>query len=89
MNIQNVEKTMAADAILTKSEEQEIENEHLGGGGGGAVYGLGLIGAWVFYFQRVTNFKEGVLAFFTGLVWPAILVYDLLKFFEKEKPPSE
>jgi hypothetical protein len=80
---------MSEETVLDLPAEQEKEVESHGGGGGGAVYGLGLIGAWVYYFRRVTNFKEGVLAFFKGLVWPAILVYDLLKFFENEKPPRE
>jgi hypothetical protein len=80
---------MSVETVLDLPEEQEKEVENHGGSGGGAVYGLGLIGAWVYYFRRATNFKEGALAFFKGLVWPAILVYDLLRFFENEKPPSE
>jgi hypothetical protein len=49
-----------------------------GGGTGGAVYGLGLIGALVFYIQHAHGFWGVVLAILKALVWPAFLVYHLL-----------
>jgi hypothetical protein len=49
-------------------------------GGGNAVYGLGLIGALVFYIQQADGFWPGVLGVLKALVWPAFVVYDLLKF---------
>ena len=49
-----------------------------------AVYGLGLIGAWVYYISRATTFQEGVVGFFKGLVWPAFLVYKVLQLLDKE-----
>jgi len=49
-------------------------------GGGGAVYGLGLIGALVFYIQQADGFGQVIIAILKALVWPAFLVYDLLKF---------
>jgi len=55
------------------------------GGSSDTVYGLGLIGAWVFYIGRAATFREGVVGFFKGLFWPAFLVYELLKFLEKER----
>lgn len=45
-----------------------------------AVYGFGLIGAWIYYFTTATTFWMGVLGFFKGIVWPAILVFQALKF---------
>ena len=50
------------------------------GGGGGAVYGLGLIGALVYYIQAADGFWSGVLGILKALVWPAFVIYDLLKF---------
>lgn len=47
-----------------------------GTGGAGAVYGLGLIGALVFYWQQADGFGEYVLAVLQALVWPAFLVYE-------------
>ena len=49
-----------------------------GGSGGGAVYGLGAVGAWVWFWQQATGTGEHVLAILQGLVWPAFVVYDLL-----------
>jgi hypothetical protein len=48
--------------------------------GGNAVYGIGLIGAAVYYIGHATTFWMGVLGFLKALVWPAFLVYDVLKF---------
>ena len=44
-----------------------------------AVYGLGLIGAAIFYISTATSFGMGVLGFLKALVWPAFLVYEALK----------
>lgn len=50
------------------------------GGGSEAVYGFGLIGAWVYYVTTATTFWMGALGILKGIVWPAMLVYELLKF---------
>ncbi len=50
------------------------------GGGGGAVYGLGFLGAVVYYIQAATGFWAGVLGILKAIVWPAFLVYEALKF---------
>lgn len=44
-----------------------------------AVYGLGLIGAAVYYISTATSFWMGVVGFLKALFWPAFLVYDALK----------
>jgi hypothetical protein len=48
-------------------------------GGGGAVYGLGMIGAAVFYIQQASGFGSVVLAVLKAIVWPAFVVHDALK----------
>jgi len=55
------------------------------GGSSDAVYGIGMIGAWVYYFGLAKTNEERFKAFLKGLVWPAFLVYDLYKFLNKEK----
>ena len=45
----------------------------------GAVYGLGLIGAAVYYISTATGFWMGVLGFLKALVWPAFMVYEAFK----------
>lgn len=47
---------------------------------GGALYGMGFIGALVFYLQQATGFWEGLLGILKALFWPAFLVYELLSF---------
>jgi hypothetical protein len=49
------------------------------GGAGSAVYGLGLIGAAIYFISVSTSFWMGVLGFLKALVWPAFLVYEALK----------
>lgn len=44
--------------------------------GGDAVYALGVIGAWVYYWQRADTAGERGLAVLKGIVWPAFLVYE-------------
>jgi hypothetical protein len=48
--------------------------------GGGAVYGIGLIGALVWNFQQADTFLGYVGGFLESLVWPAFLVWELFKF---------
>lgn len=45
-----------------------------------AVYGLGLIGAWVYFIGNAATFWAGVLGFLKGIVWPAFLVFELMKY---------
>jgi len=45
----------------------------------GAVYGLGLIGAAIYFISTACGFWTGVLGFLKALVWPAFLVYEALK----------
>ena len=49
------------------------------GAGGGAVYGLGFIGAAIYFIQNAPTFWVGVVGFLKALVWPAFLVYETLK----------
>jgi len=44
-----------------------------------AVYGIGLIGAAVYFISTATTFWIGVLGFLKALVWPAFLVYEAFK----------
>jgi hypothetical protein len=50
---------------------------------GPAIYGLGFVGALVYFLQTATGFWIGVIGFLKALVWPAFLVYYLLEFLKK------
>jgi len=43
--------------------------------GGGAVYGLGMIGALVYFLGSAESGWDYVLALGKAIVWPALLVY--------------
>lgn len=50
-------------------------------GTSGAVYGLGLIGAAIYYISVSTGFWSGLLGLLKAIVWPAFLVYEAFAFF--------
>ena len=43
---------------------------------GGAIYGLGILGAWVYFWQQADGFWEYALAVIQGIFWPAWMVYQ-------------
>ena len=49
-----------------------------GAAGAGAVYGLGLIGALVYYISTANSFWDGVWGVIQSLVWPAFFVYGVM-----------
>ena len=58
-----------------------MKNEISSNAQSNAIYGLGLIGALVYYVSHATGFWIGVFGFFKAIVWPAFLVFDALKHF--------
>ena len=82
-NANEILLAQGAQETMTIQEQAKPTVVH-SGGGADAVYGIGMIGAWVYYFKRAETTKERVKAFFKGLVWPAFVVYDLLVLLEKE-----
>ncbi len=48
-----------------------------------AVYGLGFLGAAIFYISNSTTFWMGLLGFLKAIVWPAFMVYEAFKFLIK------
>lgn len=53
-------------------------NGNKGQSGGSPVYGLGVIGAWVYYWKRADTPRDRAVGLAKGLVWPAFLVYEAL-----------
>ena len=52
-----------------------VNNQGVSGG----IYGMGFIGALIYFIQHATTFWEGILGFLKALVWPVVLVYKLLE----------
>jgi len=46
----------------------------------GVIYGLGLIGAAIYFISTAATFWLGVLGFLKALVWPVFLVYEVFKY---------
>jgi hypothetical protein len=46
----------------------------------GAVYGLGLIGAAIYFISTAAGFWAGVLGFLKAIVWPVFMVYEAFKY---------
>jgi hypothetical protein len=57
--------------------EGQMSNSNTGAAaGGGAIYGLGIFGALVYFWQQADSFGEYLLAIVQGLFWPAFMVYQ-------------
>ncbi len=67
--------TVESNVVEQKPRKQKVIYK---GGSSGAVYGLGMIGAWVYFISHATTFWMGVLGIFKGIFWPAMLVYEAL-----------
>ena len=47
--------------------------------GGNAVYGLGLVGALVYYWQQADSFGGHLAGILKAVVWPGFLIYHALR----------
>jgi hypothetical protein len=70
---------MTTELNPAESKQQKTKTVYRGNASD-AVYGFGLIGAWIYFLSHATTFGMGVLGILKGIVWPAMLVYELLKF---------
>ena len=61
---------------IKKACKKQFKNSCKGGCG----YFLGVIGAAVYYLSTATGFWNGVWGIIKALVWPAFLVFEVLKF---------
>jgi hypothetical protein len=62
-----------------KQEQKQQRQRARGASPGEAVYGLGLVGALVWYWQQAQSPGERAVSVVKALVWPAFLVYDALE----------
>ena len=69
---------MTEESVPTK-EKTKRKSRVIYRGSSGAIYGLGFIGALVYYLSTATTFWIGVLAFFKAIAWPALLVFGAMK----------
>jgi hypothetical protein len=73
--------TLGEGEIKFRISKDLCDSRHKSGGGScGALYGLGFLGALVYYVSTAPDFWAGVVGFFKALLWPAFLVHGLLGF---------
>jgi len=65
-----------SEKVIEKSVERRTE-----AGTSGALYGLGVIGAAVYFISTAPGFWEGVVGLLKSFVWPAFLVFEAFKYF--------
>lgn len=68
-----------AEDTGSKQKCQPRGRQAAGGVSGGA-YGLGFIGALVYFLQHANTFWLVILGILKAIVWPGFLVYKLLQF---------
>lgn len=73
-----MEQAIKADNFCDKKKWKKMNNS----GSSEAVYGLGFIGAAMYYIQHAPTFWVGVLGILKAAVWPAFLVYHALTYFK-------
>tara|TARA_Y100000310_G_C20396303_1_gene675256 strand:- start:413 stop:622 length:210 start_codon:yes stop_codon:yes gene_type:complete len=66
---------------MAKTNKKEIACKSKAAYGcSGCGYFLGFLGAVIYYISTATGFWMGVLGVLKALVWPAFLVYEVLKY---------
>lgn len=75
------------NAIGTKMEKEcndgnckSWKMKGCGTGSGGAFYGLGFLGALVYYISTAPDLWAGAFGIVKAVFWPAVLVFELMKF---------
>jgi hypothetical protein len=71
---------MTAETIPAQGNRQEKKTVYRGGASE-TVYGLGFLGALVYYIGHATTLWIGLLGVLKAIFWPAVLVYEALHFF--------
>lgn len=72
---------------MAKRAKSSMEHDHTmackckcgSTGAGGCTYGLGFLGAAIYYISTATGFWMGFFGVIKAFFWPAVLVFHLLK----------
>lgn len=73
-------KTTSKSTESKKPEMRHVCKNHSCKDCGGAFYGLGFLGAAIYYISTATSFWAGVLGVLKAIVWPVFLIHGLMKF---------
>ena len=58
-----------------------MKKEFQGNAPSSAIYGLGLIGAAIYFISTASGFLAGIIGFLKAIVWPVFFVYEAFKHF--------
>lgn len=50
-----------------------------GSASSGAIYGIDMIGALIYYLQHATSFLMALVGIVKAILWPAVVVYKVLE----------
>ena len=64
---------------MEKDLERKCKSSYHTSHSGNAVYGLGFVGAVIYFIMQANSFWLGVLGVLKAIVWPAILVFEALR----------
>jgi len=68
---------------LSKEENflkfQHVEKVINNNTGSGAIYGLGIIGALIYYIQHADGFWAIIVGIVKAIFWPAVILYEVLR----------
>jgi hypothetical protein len=64
----------------TKAKIHQMKSQSGTAGAGNAVYGIGIIGALVYYFQVAHSFGAVMIGILKAIFWPGFLVYEAFKY---------
>ncbi len=48
------------------------------GGAGDTVYGMGVVGAFVYFFPQITSISSFFMVLIKSIIWPGLLVFQAL-----------
>ena len=61
-------------------DKKSVRNRFVDYNSGNAAYGLGFLGALIYYISTATSLWAGVVGVVKSIFWPTVLVYELLRF---------
>ena len=76
IKVDNIEKAIRSGMMKKNNKCSSIGC----GTSTGCGYGLGFIGAIVYYVSTAATFGAGIIGVLKAVVWPAFLVFELMKF---------
>ncbi|MCX6753674.1 MAG: hypothetical protein NTV03_01295 [Candidatus Nomurabacteria bacterium] len=59
-----------------------MKDKNISHGAANCIYGLGFIGSLFYFLPHALGFWAVILGILKALVWPAFLVFNLLKFLQ-------